>query len=100
MGHVPIIVEFGSPVPSNQIKPDPDSLASLKSKISAIQDAIIAAHFGDAANPQPGRGFDRSLQRFDIAPMFALNVNGAELEALAADPRVVRIHQNKSGGAL
>jgi hypothetical protein len=96
-GHVSVIVEFDSPIPPGQIKPDPNVLVALKAKIAEIQDAIIADHFGNAASPNPGRNFDRSLQRFDITPMFALNVNRAELEALAADPRVVRIHQNKVG---
>jgi len=56
--------------------------------------------FGNAANPNQGKGFDRSLQRFDITPMFAINVSRAELDALASDSRVVRIHHNKLGRAM
>jgi len=86
-GHVSVIVEFASPMPPDQIKPDPAVLASLKAQIAAIQDSIIETHFGSAANPRPGQGFDRSLRRFDITPMFAVSVNRSELDALAADPR-------------
>jgi hypothetical protein len=94
-GHVPVIVEFASPVPPGQIRPDPNVLAPLKARIAAVQDAIIGQHFDSAANPRPGQGFERSMTRFDITPAFAVVVTKAELEALAADPRVVRIHQNK-----
>jgi subtilisin family serine protease len=96
-GHVPIIVEFASPVPLNQIKPDANVLAPLKAQIAAIQDALIGHHFDSAANPRGGQGFERSITRFDITPMFAVVVNKVELEVLAADPRVLRIHQNKLG---
>jgi hypothetical protein len=98
-GHVPIIVEFASPIPREQIKPDPSVLAPLKAQIAAIQDSIIRDHFGSASNPRQGQGFARSIIRFDITPAFAVVVNRAELEALAVDPRVVRIHLNKSSRA-
>jgi serine protease len=91
-GYVRIIAEFTGPVPASEIRPDSAQLASVKARIAAMQDAIIASHFGSAANPRPGRGFQRGLLRFDISPMFAVNVTKTELEALAADPRIVRIH--------
>ena len=90
-GPVRVIVLFRSPVPPSDIKPDPASIANVKALVAATQDAIIASHFGGARDPAPARGFDRNLTRFEITPGFALSVTLAELEALAADPRVESI---------
>lgn len=60
-GYVRIIAEFTGPVPANQLTPDPTQLAPIKAQIASMQDAIIASHFGSAANPRPGRGFQRGL---------------------------------------
>jgi hypothetical protein len=90
-GHVRVIVQFASPVPPEQIRPDPASIADLRAKIAAVQDAIIAAHFGSASNPRPGQGFERGLMRFDTTPGFAISATLPELEALAADPRATHI---------
>lgn len=93
-GHVAVIVEFASPTPPSEFRNDPDFLATLKSAIAAQQTAIINTHFGSVATPRAGAGFNRSLQLMSISPLFALNVTRAELDALAADARVVRIHPN------
>lgn len=93
-GFVPIIVEFASPFAPEELKAK-EGLARAKAEVAAMQDAIIAAHFGDPARPAPGQGFERSLRRFELSPMFAINVSKVELEALANDPRVLRIHENK-----
>src|ERR1700674_3459402 len=94
-GHVRVIVEFAPPLPPNQIRPDPALLEPLKAQIAARQNAIIGTHFGSASSPRPGQGFARRLTRMEISPMFSLNVNRAEMEALAADPRVLRIHYDQ-----
>jgi subtilisin family serine protease len=94
-GHVRIIVEFAGPVPAGQLRPDSLFLAAIRSQIAATQDAIIASHFGSATNPSEGQGFPRGLMRFDISPMFAVNVSNTELDALAADPRVLLIHLDR-----
>jgi subtilisin family serine protease len=94
-GHVRLIIEFASPVPANQVRPDPALLAPLRAQIAATQDAIIGTHFGSPSNPREGQGFPRALRRLDITPMFAVNVNRAEMEALAADPRVLRIYPDR-----
>jgi len=91
-GYVRVIVEFAAPVAAGQLPTDPARLAAVKAQIASMQDAIIASHFGSATYPAPGQGFVRGLVRFDITPNFAVNVSKAELEALAADPRVVRIN--------
>jgi sRNA-binding regulator protein Hfq len=59
-----------------------------------MQDSILSTHFG-SANPPASQGFDRGLTRFEITPGFALTVNGAELEALAGDSRVITIQENR-----
>jgi hypothetical protein len=93
-GHVSILVEFTLPASTPRPSPDPSTLAALKAHVRSAQNAIVADHFGDANNPTPGRGFERALRRFENSPMFSVNVNKAELQALAADPRVARIHYN------
>ncbi|HEV1999976.1 MAG TPA: S8 family serine peptidase, partial [Xanthobacteraceae bacterium] len=95
-GYVRVIVQFAPPLGLNQIRPDPTTLAPIKQQIAATQNAIIGTHFGNAANPAPGQGFTRGVRRFDITPAFAVNVTRAELEALAADPRVVRIQYDRA----
>jgi hypothetical protein len=94
-GHVRIIVEFAPPLRAGEIRPDRALLARVKAQIQAMQDAIIATHFGNAAQPRPGSGFPRALKRLEVSPMFAINASLAEVEALAADPRVVRIHHDR-----
>ncbi len=94
-GYVRIIAEFAGPVPADQLTPDPARLASIKSRIAAMQDDIVRTHFGSATNPRPGQRFPRGLMRFEIRPMFAVNVNQTELAVLAADPRIVHIHLDR-----
>src|SRR5262249_10491830 len=94
-GFVRVIVEFAAPVPPGEMRPDPAFLASLRERIASLQDAIIASHFGSALDPRPGQAFPRGILRFDITPGFAVNVTRAELESLAADPRVVRINLDR-----
>src|SRR5262249_40578454 len=94
-GFVRVIVEFAGPVSPGQLRPDPSLLADVRTRIAAVQDTIIAAHFGSAANPTPGPGFPRGILRFDITPGFAVNVTQAELDSLAANPQVVRINHDR-----
>src|SRR5882672_1178832 len=93
-GYVSVIVEFTPPVAPGAMRPSADVIEPLKVQVRSIQDAIITKHFDSATDPRPGQGFNRSIQRLSISPMFAVNVNAAELEALATDPQVVRIHEN------
>jgi hypothetical protein len=94
-GFVRVIVEFAGPVPPGQLRPDPALLADVRTRIAAVQDTIIASHFGSASNPTPGPGFPRAILRFDITPGFAVNVTQAELDSLAANPQVVRINYDR-----
>ena len=88
-GSVRVIVTFASSVDSSSITPA--DVESVQATVTAGQDAILADHFGSATALSEGQGFARSLQRMIISPAFAINVTGAELDALAADPRVVNV---------
>jgi subtilisin family serine protease len=92
--YIRVIVEFERPLPAGPLRHDPAVLATLKTRIAAAQDAILRDVFGDATNPREGQGFPRGLSRFEITAGFALNVNGAELYALASHPNVIRIHED------
>jgi subtilisin family serine protease/sRNA-binding regulator protein Hfq len=88
-------VMFAPPVPANQLKSDATSVANARARVAAAQDGILTTHFGSAANPAQGVGFDRGITRFPITPGFAINVTLQELEALAADARVTRINHDR-----
>jgi hypothetical protein len=90
-----VIVQFDTPVPPSEIRPDPASLAPVRARIGAVQDAINSAHFGSPTDPIPGQGFDRGLTRFLITPGFAISATAAELDSHAADPRVMRIQYDR-----
>jgi hypothetical protein len=87
-GHVRVIVVFDSPASPDAITPDRASIDNIKASVAATQNAIIAQHFGGAADAAPGQGFDRHLTRFEITPGFAISATLAELKSLTADPRV------------
>lgn len=95
-GFVRVIVQFPSPVAADEIRPDAASIAAVRAKIAAVQDTIIAAHFGSATSPAAGAGFARGISRFATTPGFAVNVTRAELEALAADPLVSMINYDRA----
>ncbi|HWP00755.1 MAG TPA: S8 family serine peptidase [Methylococcus sp.] len=94
-GFVRVIIEFQPPFSPAQLKPGDARLPQYKAAVKAIGDEILAAHFLNADQPLEGAGFRRAVRRFEISPMIALNVNQTELEALASDPRVVRIHYDR-----
>src|SRR5215472_11168577 len=85
-GHVRVIVQFDSPMPASAIRPNAATLATVRGSVAAVQDQIIAAHFGSATDPARGQGFARGLTRFGITPGFAVNVTAAELQDLAGNP--------------
>jgi hypothetical protein len=94
-GKVRVIVMFAPPVAPNDMRHDAASIANVQAQVAAIQDAIIARHFG-TANPSSGPSFERGLTRFSITPGFAISVTPAELEALAADSQVISIQEDRA----
>jgi subtilisin family serine protease len=94
-GSVRVVVQFEPPVPPNQVSPDAAGVAAVRASVAAAQDALISAHFGNATSPAPAPGVERGLTRFEITPGFALSVTAAELDSLAADPRISRIQYDR-----
>ncbi|MBI3703024.1 MAG: S8 family serine peptidase [Rhizobiales bacterium] len=95
-GQVRVIVLLNAPAIANQARPDAAAIATAKAQVAAIQDTVLARHFGDARNLRQGQGFTRQHSRFEITPGFAINVDVAELEALAADPQVKSINIDRA----
>jgi hypothetical protein len=95
-GHVRVIVLLDAPASVNQVKPELGAVAAAKAQVATLQNLVVGRHFGDAANPQQGAGFQRNLTRFDITPGFAIEVDAKELEALAADPLVKTINEDRA----
>jgi hypothetical protein len=81
-----VIVEFSVSAADISTK---SGLAARKASVRSVQDAVLASSFGSVANASAS---DRALSRMNISPMFAIMANEAELDRLAADSRVVRIH--------
>lgn len=92
---LPVIVEFAMPsVAAAAIFASPD-LAD-KAHIGAVhaaQDDILEGLFGGSAAKAEASA-DNVIKRMDYSPMFAMNATAADLEKLAADSRVVRIHED------
>ena len=91
-GHVRVIVLLNAPNIANQARPDAATIAAARAQVAGLQDTVLANHFGDATNLRPGRGFTRRHARFAITPGFVIDVDAAELEALASDPLVKTIN--------
>jgi hypothetical protein len=95
-GFVRVIVLFEPPVPANEVRADPASIADVTTRVGAIQDAIIASHLAGAPTSNAGAAFNRGIVRFPITPGFAANVNERELDSLAADPRILTIQYDRA----
>ena len=95
--HLPIIVEFAMPPvpdPAGFNSPD-DADAAHTQAIRAAQDAILLELLGspaDVANAEASP--DTNLKRMSFSPMFGMVATAGDLERLAADTRVVRIHED------
>jgi subtilisin family serine protease len=82
LGRAHIIVEFRVP----QIGIESEAgLAAQKANVRAMQDAIIHQTLRRSAG----------VGRMMISPMFSVRATLAEIERLAADPRVVQIYPNR-----
>lgn len=90
-----VLVEFRRPATASRLTPSGAGLETYKASIKDGRDAIVSSLFGNPDHPMDGRGFARALRNFEISPIFAVNVDQAELEALAADARVIRIHYDR-----
>ncbi len=92
---LPVIVQFAAPslaAPSAFSSPAEADAAQTRA-IRAVQDRILGTTFGSAL---AGPAADAlAVKRMDFSPMFGIQVTSAELAALAANPDVVVIHEDK-----
>ncbi len=84
---VRVIVKFGIPKSNLYTK---TAIAKRKAAVVAGQNGILTSAFGSVAAAN-----SRGVSRMKIEPMFAISVNQAELERLAADSRVTAIYRDK-----
>jgi subtilisin family serine protease len=87
-GTAPIIVELDAPAASSV---DPSTAAKGRTSIRSLQDAVLSS----ALRLSASRLSSRTVKRTKIMPTIALEVSSAELERLAADPRVKTIHLDR-----
>lgn len=81
-----VIVKFAAPASSLRTKA---AIAARKDTVRAGQDTILNAAFGSPAIAER-----HALTRMSLQPMFALSASKAELDKLAADPRVTAIYRD------
>jgi hypothetical protein len=71
-----------------------ENIQEVASANISAQNAIIESHL---SAPPTFAGADRALQRMTVTPAFAVNATAAEINALAADPRVQAIEIDRIG---
>ncbi len=81
-----VIVKFALPPSGLRTK---TQIAARKDAVRSGQDTVLRAAFGSAAAAER-----HALTRMSIQPLFALSASRAELDRLAADPRVVAIYRD------
>jgi subtilisin family serine protease len=81
-----IIVKFAVPASNLRTKA---AMSARKDNVRVGQDSILRAAFGS-----PAAAERHALTRMSLQPMFALSATRAELDKLAADPRVVAIYRD------
>ena len=93
-GSAPVIVEFAMPAADTAA----DAAAADEALTSAVhqkQDEILGRVFAAEGGLSGALASDQlGIKRMDFSPMFAVTVDQATLEKLAADPAVVRIHED------
>jgi len=93
-GTVRVIVELALPAAAASL-PHEQALAEHGKAVRSTQERVLNRVFGGTAQASQASGFDRGLRLFEISPMFAITVNGTELNRLAQDPDVQRIHLDR-----
>lgn len=98
-GKLPVIVEFAMPavpdLPAGASESDRDKAHTAV--VRGAQERILARALGvsgassvAAAESSP----DTNLKLMSFSPQFAINASAADIEKFAADPTVVRIHED------
>jgi len=93
---VPVIIRFARPAmpdASAFATPAEADIAETRA-LHAEQDRILAAAFGSRLGTALAPP-DRNLKRFDFFPILAVTASGAEIAALATDPKVLGIEEDR-----
>ncbi len=94
---VRVIVEFAMPaIPDAAQASDATAAdAAREAAVHQVQDSILDRVFGSEAALNGAAASDKTnIKRMSYSPMFAATVDRETLERLAADPAVVRIHED------
>lgn len=94
-GHVRVLVEFTIKDSAVAGNPARAMLIERKVAIASMQQKLISRHFGSAALSRPASGFARGLRLFEVTPMFAITLNGQELDKLINDSEIERIYPDR-----
>lgn len=93
----PIIVQFAMPAladAASYASPDLADAAQI-SAVHAAQDAILADFLGGTSEISKAESSGTlNIKRMDFSPVFGISVTAAELEKLAADPKVTGIQED------
>lgn len=94
---LPVIVEFAMPAlaaPASFASPELADMAQIGA-VHAVQDDILGDLFGGSAGVAKAEtSADNVIKRMNYSPLFAINATAADLEKLAANSKVVRIHED------
>ncbi|APH72328.1 hypothetical protein BSQ44_13885 [Aquibium oceanicum] len=94
-GKVRVIVEFGMPQAAGASASAAADDEAVTSAVHQKQDEILGRVFAAQGGLSGAMASDDlGIKRMDFSPMFAATVDEATLEKLAADPAVVRIHDD------
>ncbi|MFC3722058.1 S8 family peptidase [Neoaquamicrobium sediminum] len=92
---VPVIVDFKMPALPDRttFANDEDSDDAHKEAVRAVQDGILAGVLGGKGGIDAAQSSgETNLKLMPFSPQFAITATKAQIEAIAADPRVERIH--------
>ncbi|MEX0406943.1 S8 family serine peptidase [Aquibium sp. LZ166] len=95
-GKVRVIVEFGTPTVASAESASAEALDEAQTlAVHQKQDEILGRVFSTQGGLSGALASDDlGIKRMDFSPMFAATVDQETLEKLAADPAVVRIHED------
>lgn len=101
--HVPIIVDFRMPALPDRatFASDADMDAAHKTAVRGVQDQILSGILGGADGIDAAQSSsDVNLKLMPFSPQFAMQATRAQIEAIAANPQVERIHEDRIDAPL
>lgn len=95
---VPVIVDFRMPALPDRatFASDADMDAAHKAAVRGVQDQILSGILGGADGVEAAQSSsDVNLKLMPFSPQFAMLATRAQIEAIAANPQVERIHEDR-----